>query len=356
MHRPESPRLRHVAGGLLNGACCAAAFTATALFIGARLPFPDVPEAGEKHRFFAQQGDRYDTIFLGSSRVEMQLVPAVFNQRAAELGHPLTAFNAGVSAMQPPEDAYFFDALMRLPHPRLRWVFVELLPVGLAPDQTRREGGRLAYWHDWERNRILWQCFAAEFQRTEKSLSQKRQRDKPWVTRLSQYGEPLGQYAGHVRLFFQRAVNLGAAVPLLSRAPAASSTVEDGWVKSPGALTGTALADYERNLADRRETPQTAKPGNPAGAEALRRLLEKIARAGAAPVLLIPPTVGPSRFEPPPDLRRSCIVLDFSDPREFPELFAPENRLDSEHLSAAGAPVFSRLVAERFAATLAARP
>ena len=253
MHRPDFPPLRRVTGGLVTGACFAAAFTASALFIGARLPFPDVAEAGEKHRFFAQHGGRYDTLFLGSSRVEMQLVPAVFNQRAAELGHPLTAFNAGVSAMQPPEDAYFFEALMRLPHPRLRWVFVELLPVALPPDQTRREGGRLAYWHDAERSVLLWQCFAAEFQRVQKAHAQKKQRGKSWAARLADYGGPVDDYAGHVRLFLQREVNLGAAVPLAARfvtgAPPPPSTAEDGWVKSPGALTGTALADYERNLA-----------------------------------------------------------------------------------------------------------
>ena len=360
MHRPDFPTLRRVAGGLLTGACFAAAFVASALFIGAHLPFPDVAEAGEKHAWFAQHGDRYDALFLGSSRIEMQIVPAVFNQRAAELGHPLTVFNAGVSAMTPPEDAYFFDALVRCPHPRLRWVFIELLPVALKPDRTRREGGRLAYWHDRERSAILWQCFAAEVRWTRAALGQKKQRAKSWTARLAEYGGPAGQYLEHVRLFLQREVNLGTAVPLAARfvtgTPPLPSTAEDGWVKSPGVLAATALADYERSLTERRETPQTSKPGNPAGAVALHRLLEKIARAGAAPVLLIPPTTGPSRFEPPPDIRQSCIVLDFSDPREFPELFAPENRLDSEHLSAAGAPVFTRLVAERFAATLAARP
>ena len=359
MHRPDFPRLRRVAGGLLTGACFAGAFVASAVFIGARLPFPDVPEAGDKHAYFAQHGTLYDTIFLGSSRVEIQIAPAVFNQRVAELGHPLTAFNAGISAMTPPEDAFFFDQLMRSPHPRLRWVFVELMPVWLKVDAGRREGGRLAYWHDWERSVILWQAFVAEFRQTTKSLGGKKQRRKWWPARLAAYGEPVGQYLEHVRLFLQREVNLGAAVSFAARlaadAPAPSSTIGDGWVKTPLVIAGADLAEYERTYAERLQTPQYAKPGNPAGAAALRRLLEKIARAGATPVLLVPPRTAATRFEPPPDIRQSCIVLDFSDPREYPELFALENRLDGEHLNAAGALVFSRLVAEHFAAALAAR-
>ena len=360
MHRPEFPRLRRVARGLLTGACFAAAFLTSAHFIGARLPFPDVPEATEKHAWFAQHGDGYDTVFLGSSRVRVQIVPAIFDRHMAESDLPLTSFNAGVSAMMPPEDAYFFDQLMRYPHPRLRWVFVELMPVWLKLDAGRRDGGRLAYWHDWERSAIVWECFASEFRRTTRSIGGKKQRHKAWPARLAEYGEPVGQYLEHVRLFLQREINLGAAVPLVARfatgAPAASPVVADGWVETSRVIAGADLAEYERTYAERLQTPQYSKPGNPAGATALRRLLQKIAREGATPVLLVPPRTAATRFEPPADIRQSCIVLDFSDPREYPELFALENRVDGEHLSAAGARVFTRLVADRFAAALAAGP
>ena len=352
-------RRRGLAAAWIPAFCFVAAFCGSCWLAGLLLPFPDVPEAGDKHAYFALHGDRYDAIFLGSSRIEMQIVPSVFNQRTAELGHPLTAFNAGVSAMRPPEDAYFFDHLARCPRVRLRWVFIELQPVRLEPDTMRREGGRLAYWHDWERSVIVWHCFAAEWQRVKVWAGQKKQRDKPWGERLTKFGEPLGQYFEHVGLSLQRAVHLGDAVPPLARAAlrtgAPPSTAEDGWVKMPDTIAGASLADYERSYAERLETPQAAKPGNSAGALALRRLLEKVARQGAVPVLLIPPTTAPSRFAPPPDIRASCLVLDFSNPREYPELFTLENRLDGEHLSAAGAAVFSRLVAERFAAALAAR-
>lgn len=359
MRLPLFPLLRRVGGGLLTAACFVGAFGGSAHFIGARLPFPDVPEAGEKHRWFAEHGDRYDTIFLGSSRVRFQIVPAVFNQRAAELGHPLTSFNAGVSAMNPPEDAFFFDHLMRAPHPRLRWVFVELMPVWLKADAGRRNGGRLAYWHDWERSVIMWESFTAELAKTRKLFGKKSERRKPWIVRLALYREPVELYWEHVRLWLQCATNLGAAIPFTTAdaggSPSSASVVEDGWVRHPDTMEGAALADYQDTYAERLKTPQIAKPGNPAGATALRRMLDKVARAGATPVLVIPPTTSPTRFEPPADIQQSCIVLDFSDPRKYPELFAPVNRLDSTHLSAAGAPVYSRLVAERFAAALAAR-
>lgn len=359
MHRPDFPRLRRVARGVFTGACFGAAFVASALVIGPRLPFPDVPEAGDKHAYFARHGSRFDAVFLGSSRVEMQIAPSVFHQRTAELGQPLTAFNAGVSAMRPPEDAYFFDHLARCPHERLRWVFIELQPVRLEPDTMRREGGRLAYWHDWERSVVLWHCFAAEWQRVKTWAAQKKQRGKSRGERLAKFGEPLGHYLEHLRLSLQRAVHLGDAVPPLARAALRAavppSTAEDGWVKMPDVIAGASLADYERSYAERLETPQVPKPGNPAGALALRLLLEKVTRLGAVPVLLIPPTTAPSRFEPPPDIRASCLVLDFSNPREYPELFTIENRLDGEHLSATGAHIFTRLVAERFAAARAAR-
>ncbi len=354
MPHPDFPRLRRVARGVFTGACFGAAFVASALLIGPRLPFPDVPAAAAKHAWFAEHGRRYDTLFLGSSRIEVQIVPAVFNQRTAELGHPLAAFNAGISAMTPPEDAFFFDHLARCPHDPLRWVFIELQPVWLEPDRARRDGGRLAYWHDWERSVVLWQCFVPEWQRALSRVGQKKQRGRPWADRFAKLAKPLGQAWVHAGLSLEHAVHLGAAVPPLARAvlraPGPAPTEGDGWVKTPEVIHGADLADYQRTYAERLASPQVAKPGSPAGAFALRRLLEKVARLGATPVLLVPPTTSPWRFEPPPDIRQSCLILDFSDPRAYPELFALENRLDGTHLSAAGALVFTRLVAEHFAA------
>ena len=47
--------------------------------------------------YLAERGDKYDAIFLGSSRVDMQIMPTVFDQRMAELGFPLVLSDSWIS-------------------------------------------------------------------------------------------------------------------------------------------------------------------------------------------------------------------------------------------------------------------
>ncbi|MEI9892817.1 MAG: hypothetical protein WDN28_02590 [Chthoniobacter sp.] len=67
------------------------------------------------------------------------------------------SFNAGVAAMVPPEDGYYLDQILRGPHRRLRWVVLEIMPLGAQADPTLAGTGRFTYWHDWPRTRLLTQ-------------------------------------------------------------------------------------------------------------------------------------------------------------------------------------------------------
>jgi hypothetical protein len=78
-------------------------------------------------------------------------------------------------------------------------------------------------------------------------------------------------------------------------------------------------------------------------------LITKIERTGATPVLIVPPTTSKKNFFPLPGRERGTIILDFSDPARFPELYEVRHRLDSEHTNTAGSEVFTRLLAERWA-------
>lgn len=353
-------RAHGFARGLGLGVLFAGAYCGTCWLAGLVLPFPAIPEVSEKRAHLRAEGDQYDAIFLGSSRVELQIVPAVFDRRMAELGSPLRSFNAGISAMTPPEDAFFFDEIARAPHRRLRWVFIELGPVRLESDHWRGGSERMAYWHDAERTSILWRAFAADWRKVQKHLASKNQRRQPWAARLSDRLAPLSSLRGHLALFLRREIHLGRGAALAAQLvtvgphPPLAAVADQGWVGMDDSMAEKNRAEYERTHVARLKTPQQPKAGNPAGAFALRRLVEKVTALGATPVLLIPPTTGSTHFDAPPDLRASCLILDFSDVHAYPELFRLEHRLDVEHLNSAAAPLYSRLLAEGFFAN--ARP
>jgi hypothetical protein len=341
------------ARALVSIGCFALAFGSTCWVAGRCLPFPEIPEVSAKLRHLAARGDDYEVLFLGSSRVELQVVPAAFDQRMAELGRPLRSFNAGVSAMTPPEDAYFFDQIANRPHRQLRWVIIELGPVLIEPDSFRAETARLTYWHDLERTLLMERGGLAEWSRTRERLAKKNQRSKSWSERWAAHRKALQPCLAHMSHLIRHEVHLGQGAALLTDSPT-HYIGEEGWMPTDGVMTEKNRLEYQRLLEERRATPQGMKPGNPAGAEAIRRLVQKVIARGATPVLLVPPTVGPTRFQPPEDIQKSCTIIDFSDIAAYPELFQIEHRLDAEHLNSAAAPLFSRLLAERFFA--AARP
>ncbi len=79
---------------------------------------------------------------------------------------------------------------------------------------------------------------------------------------------------------------------------------------------------------------------------------------GAELVLVRPPMVGYFGVEALFIAKQKAwcpnapLILDFGIPKEYPELFDPDNRYDADHLNQDGAEIFSRLLADRFASLL----
>ena len=331
-------------------------FALTAWLAGRSLPPAELPPVvREKLTHLAGHGGEYDAIFLGSSRVEYHIMPAVFDREAAGHGVAVKSFNAGVAGMRPPEDGYLLDQILHRPHRRLRWVFIELSAFSEVPYLAGTE--RVAYWHDWERLILVSKCAANQFRAVE--FSGARRRRTPWADRMAACMKPLTQWLDHVRLFAGKAVSLGRGATLAGRmvTPAAPDPdrTEDwlgaGWSYAGDdrqRISGDELARYEQAHAERFQTPSRKDSHDELSHEALEILLAKVARAGARPILIVPPTPTKKHYFPPPAREPHLTIFDFSDVREYPELFKTENRQDIEHLNAAGAEVFSRILAQRF--------
>jgi hypothetical protein len=251
--------------------------------------------------------------------------------------------------MRPPEDAYFFDQILSFKPQHLRWVFLELWWLRSTPDVLERGTDRYVYWHDWERLGLLYQA----------AYGIGIERKHPFWKRPLSLWDPTTEFADHLELFAQNMSNLGrgAALCYFKLDPAKDKMdwdplggYYDGFWETPSQKLGDeARTDYERALAERFIAPVREVTDSPSQ-EALRRFLEKIKKIGAAPVLIIPPTTASRHFLPPPQLDGSAPpVFDFSNTKQYLALFDERNRLDTDHLNTAGAELFTRLLAERFA-------
>jgi hypothetical protein len=83
----------------------------------------------------------------------------------------------------------------------------------------------------------------------------------------------------------------------------------------------------------------------------------EIAARGAVPIVLAPPSFNDWPVHIIAWLDRNCagqlpLRLNLFSPKKYPELWAPENRFNSDHLNLNGAKIFSRLLADQFRTTI----
>lgn len=316
------------------------------------LPFPQVPVVHVKVAHLAKHIDDYDTLFIGSSRIYRHVVPALFDQLMAQKGASTHSFNAGVDGMRPPEDAYLLDQILSFQPKNLRFVFVELGGLRLLLDEDKKGTIRSVYWHDWERLKLM-------FQRAVYRKEQKKKKKREVMDTLKELREPLGIFADHLTLFVQNITNLGRAEAVMSHLRGRSGEVQvealigkrhDGYVAAniPQEMPDETRAEYESTLAERTVKPAARDLADPVSQAALARMIAKIEKIGAVPVLIVPPTTNAKNFVPAADLAHRLLVFDFSDVQRYPALFENRHRQDTNHVNAAGAEVFTRLLVDEF--------
>ncbi len=340
--------------GLVRVVRNAAAFSIflalTGLLINRSLPIPSIPTVQAKLERIKEAPDKYNTLFIGSSRIYRQIAPHLFDQLAADRGLATISFNAGVDGMRAPEDGFFFDQILKL-HPKgLRWIFVELNELRLPVNRRQRGSSRAVYWHDWPRMVLLFR----------EALAARKSTSPSGIYRELQL--PIGDFREHLGLFVQNMSNLGESAPLMEalfhphrrriyRAPLGAE--EDGFLEVPNwhGMSPQTRVIYERALEGRlrnqRVTPSDF--GSAPSQDALWGMIDKIEALGATPILLIAPTTAPKNFAPKPRNGRSPLVFDFSNLDEYADLYEEQYRMDGEHLNTAGAEIFTRHICARFA-------
>ena len=306
---------------------------ASCLIIHATAPFPDISQLRPKLDYFKQHRDEFDAVFVGSSRIYHHISPQLFDRTVQERGHEIRSFNFGVHALSPPESFYIVDKILELKPRKLRWLFLELAPLPAEIEPKRMGTIRATYWHDW--NRTRWVCRKARADAAESGARE--------------------LLALHLGLFLKNYANIGRGPDFMSsigrifnreKRPAKSlGPAADGFTPSPDEAWPTdAREAYAQNLA---WLKSKKLPADPTTDDAFRELALRVRAASAAPVFVIPPTALPL---PPFFEGRGGgeTVFAFNDPAAFPELYQVALRSDVEHLNAAGAGVFTQLLARRF--------
>jgi hypothetical protein len=314
-----------------NLAIALASFIAACSFLGWVLPFPEVLGISSKWEYFKAHRDEFDLVFIGSSRLYHQIIPAQFDQTVAAAGIPMRSFNFALDGVWPPESFYLLRKILSLRAPRLKWVVVELMDLR-ALNLENSNNDRTVYWHD------SWHTFLA----LRDALAPRRRWSDKW---------PFVRQ--HVWSWLQRSVNYGRAIETIkARLKPSSNSAPSRWTATAGfgpgpeeSLKGEPLARFTTALESVRRKRPTI-PMRPVLQAELHDLISLVRHAGAEPIFILPPTV--FALENLEDIRDHPATFRFGDPVEYPQLYDPALFYDDVHMNPAGARLFTDLLARKF--------
>jgi len=346
--------------GLLHVFLCLLGFAATARLVRGLVPWPAEYGPRAKLEHLAAHSRDYDTLFIGSSVTYYGVVCQEFDRVMAAAGRPSRSFNLGVGGMSNIEADYMLRrALEMLPQGQLRTVFVELTgwdPVLYYPGFPPR----LTWYHDWPHTRIAIEAL-------ERTPAPAHEVAEEWRR---------GMIERHLELFAYRTLNYGMG-PRTAHAltgindevllPDEAALVRDHgygdldviegkeWENRKARFAAT-IDDYWARVA---QIPLVNAAVPPLEAHphltAVRAQIEAIRARGAEVVYFTGPRAAGA---PHARALRAAGELPaaqfYDDPERYPELYAVEGHFDPNHLTRAGATLFTRQLALDHAASLAA--
>lgn len=319
-------------------------------------PVSEAPSFETKLAAFLAREPLPDVAFLGSSRVFRGIDPAAFDARTAADGQRTTSFNLAMPGMHAIEVEYAARTLLPATAGRLDTLFLApgFLTDALAKRNERSR--RVIDFHDGRATRLsLSQAWQAGTSREPGSLQRH-------LTAWGYRRGSIGQLRERIGTLFGDPTSQAEAQR--ARDDRMLGPNRDGFVSldlvfewSPetlGERRAQLLNEPEAfdRVVERAEAmaPAPLAKVSPVLFEIVDRVAAEAAKSKTRVIFLIPPTT--HWFVPQLERvlaeRPQLTVFDYSDPREFPQLYERDLWFDLAHLNARGAERFSAALAERW--------
>lgn len=365
--RTQAPRRKRRAGLITKYAkqslTTLIAFAVAAALLGQIIPSPTIPSnivfVGPKNDYYQAHKDEYNVLFFGSSRIYNQVMPDVFDETANQTANQtasqtasqiegseaINSYNFGVPAMRAIDSAVLLEDVLADPSENLKWVFFEsILDKGYEPIPNARTY-RAMYWHDWENTKFAAHYIFSSDESIPKKVALFGSHLLPFVYNHMNVGRLFNQALPHEFSAEERTVaaEFTAQEGFYALGEESDPKRQDFLADQVGYQTAVSELEIQRDLTAEEAYLSANKQ------MLLERITQTIRAAGAEPIFVEPPSLHPGNdFQSAKALGTIDTLLSYKKSSEFPQLYAPKQRHDSEHLNEAGAREFTQLLAQDF--------
>ncbi len=316
------------------------------------------PVIYNKSQVWEQEKDKYEFLFLGTSRINHGIDPSSFDKTYQdETGLEVQSFNFGISGASAGEVFFVLNDLLSDQPKQLKTVVVELCSIGTSlGDKFCKENlhtNRNKYWLDKDSWGFSWkntEGYADDFNSVDKYLIKKNYSIN-WVENLFNIGMlpkamelAMSEYPAEKGL----GENRDGYNNIQKLKDRGAKKARKGFLKSKRKLNETKRGNSIRYFDGKME-------GLPTNQEYLDQLLDLIRYCESRSIELIfvaPPMMAPDSyaelaavfFELPEKNR-----LNLSSASLYPELYQEENVWDGNHVNNKGAQLFTEKLAQQLA-------
>ena len=329
--------ISQIRSALFHAVLFAIGFVAVAvplsLAMRAATPMPDLLVLSPKLDAYRQAPEKYDTVFVGTSRTFYHIVPDEVEAGAAEAGCPdWNVYNLGVFGLTGAEEDWLVDQVLAAGGDNLRRIVIED-PLPNARNLTEVTTDRARYFS----NPALWPAQMAAIASYPESLPKR-------LFRTGMFAAGTG--------FDLSGVGRGAAMafpPGVTPEPQTFNMEFDGF-EALGSVPTPDIEARRKDFEDHPErfTEELARYGTSSGedvsarAQYLAERLDRLTARGLNAALYISPDLAELDRTPRTGAAVSALpggykVLNYNRPDVHPELFGRDLWFDFSHLGEAGA-------------------
>jgi hypothetical protein len=247
-------------------------------------------------------------------------------------------------------------------HPRkLKYIFFETQSAITAgtPTGDQKVTERDVYWRDWESLLSGFRMFNMGLTLPSGTLAGTPYSFRRW----NQFGPLL---FANVRLWIQNVTNVGVGMEILrgpidalppQPPPSPQESAEaslpsnwDGYYAMSNPMSMETLTTYRKAFASMQDRPVKPRP-SPMMRSELERFVQEMTAKKLEVVFVMPPSAKGGRGSGI-NVPSGSRLLVYDDFIHYPQFYEEENRLDTEHLNARGAEIFTRVLAQEFVRSL----